>query len=60
MQYCRDGAQKSSNKLPIRDVMDLTLKTILFCITRVAGSTSPHLATRAHVNYTMLCQDGVC
>ena len=47
VQYYRDGAHKSSNKLPIWDVMDLTLRTILFCITRVVGSTRPHLVTRA-------------
>lgn len=58
MQYCQDGVHKSSNKLPIRNVMDLALKTILFCITRVVGSTSPHLATRAQVNYVVLCRDG--
>ena len=55
VQYCRDGAHKSSNKFPIRDVMDLTLKTILFCITGVVGSTSPHLDTRSQVNYVVLC-----
>ena len=50
---------KSRDKLPIKDVMDLMLKTILFCITRVAGSTGPHLATRSQVNYVVLCRDGV-
>ena len=38
VQYWRDGVHKSSNKFPIRDVMDLMLKTILFCITQVVGS----------------------
>ena len=59
VQYCRDGEHKSSNKFPIQDVMDLTLKTILFCITQVVGSIGPHLATRAQVNYAVLCQDGI-
>lgn len=59
VQYCRDGAHKSNNKFPIWDVMDLTLRTILFCIPWVAGSTGPHLATREQVNYVVLCRYGV-
>ena len=58
VQYRRDGARKSSNKFPVRDVMDLTLKNILFCISQVVGSISPDLATKSQVNYTMLCRDG--
>lgn len=57
VQYCQDGAHKSSGNFPIRDVMDLTLQIILFCITQVAGSTDPHLSTRTHVNYAVLCRD---
>lgn len=59
VQYYQDGARKSNNKLSIQDVMDLTLRTIMFCITHVVGSTGPHLDTRAQVDYAVLCQDGV-
>ena len=59
VQYFRDNAHKSSDKLPIRDVLDITLRTILFCITQVVGSTGPHLMTRMQVNYAVLCRDGL-
>ena len=50
---------KSINKLPIQDVMGITLRMILFCITHVSRSTKPHLATRAQVDYAVLCRNGV-
>jgi len=56
---CLVGVHKSNNKPPIQDVMDITLRMILFCITCVAGITGPHLATHAQVDYTVLCRDGV-
>lgn len=39
--------------------MDLTSRTILFCIHWVVGSTGPHLTTREQVNYVVLCRDWV-
>lgn len=47
VQYCWEGGHKSSHKLSIQDVMDLALRTILFCITRVEGNIGPRLVIRA-------------
>jgi hypothetical protein len=46
-QYCRDGTRKRSGKIPIKDIMDRPLCTILFTITKLAGSTWMHLASKS-------------
>jgi hypothetical protein len=47
-QHCIVGTRKSSGKILIKNVRDLSLRTILFTITRVSISESPHLATNSY------------
>ena len=58
-EYYRHSAQKVSGKLPISQVVSLPLKTILFTVTRIAGSTTPHLASKAQMQYALIALDGV-
>jgi hypothetical protein len=37
-EYCIDGTKKTSGKIPIKEVMDHALRTMLFTITRAVGS----------------------
>ena len=46
---CIEGTRKQGGKLPIQHVRDVPLKTILFTITRLAGSTSGHLALKSQL-----------
>jgi hypothetical protein len=43
-QYCIPEAERCSDKVSIRDVRDLPLQTILFTISHMVGSSSPHMA----------------
>jgi hypothetical protein len=52
--HCHLGRQKRKNKLPISQVVDLTLCTMLFTITWAIGSTRPHLASRIQVDYAVM------
>jgi hypothetical protein len=54
MPYCHSGTRKRSNKIPIGQVMDLTLFTILFTITWGEGITRPHMASRSQVDYVVM------
>ena len=48
-EYCGHGAQKVSGKLPISQVVSLPLKKILFTVTRIGKSTTPHVASKAQM-----------
>jgi hypothetical protein len=50
-QHCIVGTRESSGKIPIKNVRDLSLGTILFTITRFVGSLAPHLATNSQMQY---------
>jgi hypothetical protein len=54
-QYCREGTRKSSGKIPIKDIIDHPLCMILFTITKLAGSTGPHLASKSQMVYAIEC-----
>jgi hypothetical protein len=41
--HYEDGTEKHSGKVAITDVQDLSLRTILYTITCVAGSVAPHM-----------------
>jgi len=43
VQYCSAGTKKFSGNILIKNILDLSLRTILFTITHVAGSAAPHL-----------------
>ena len=51
------GTKKHSGKVSIRDVQDLPLKTILYTITCMAGSVSPHMAFQRHFQYAIECME---
>lgn len=44
---CMEGTYEQGRKLPIQHVPDIPLKTILYIVTRIAGSTSAHLASKS-------------
>jgi hypothetical protein len=43
-EYCVPEAERQRGKVAIWGVTDITLRTILFTIARMAGSASPHMA----------------
>jgi hypothetical protein len=49
------GARLVGGRIPIKDIRDLPLQSILFAITSVIGSTSTHLASRSQVAYGVQC-----
>jgi hypothetical protein len=56
-QYCSAGTEKFSGKVPIKNVLDLSLRTILFTITHVAGSAAPHMALQNQFQYAIECME---
>ena len=56
---CVQGTRKQGGKLPIQHVIDIPLDTILFTMTRIAGSTSAHLASKSQVLISLRATDGV-
>jgi hypothetical protein len=42
-------------RIAIKDIRDLPLRSILFSITSIAGSTSSHLVSRSQVAYGLQC-----
>ena len=56
---CVEGTGKQGGKLPIQHVSNIPLKTILFTVTRIAGSTSAHLASNSQVLISLRATDGV-
>ena len=53
------GTRKQGGKLSIQHVIDVPLKTILFTVTRLAGSTLVHLASKSQVMISLRAMDGV-
>lgn len=56
---CASGTRKQGGKLLIEHVTDVPLKTILFMVTRLEGSTSTHLASKTQVLISLRATDGV-
>ena len=55
-QYCREGSQPSKDgKINIRDIIDRSLRSILFTIGRVAGSAALHVANRSYMQHALEC-----
>ena len=42
--YCDPEVERCRGKVSIRDVRDLPFRTILFTISQIAGSASPHMS----------------
>ena len=56
-RYCEPEAKRCKGKADIRGVQDLTLWTILFTISRMARSASPHMALQSYFQYAMECTE---
>jgi hypothetical protein len=56
-RYCEPEAERRSGKVSIRDVQDLPLRTILFTISQMAGSASPHMALQSYFQYAVECME---
>jgi hypothetical protein len=56
---CVEGTRKQVGKLPIHHVTDIPLKNILFTMTRLAGSTSAHLASKSQILICLRATDRV-
>jgi hypothetical protein len=56
-QYYVPEAELRSGKVAFRDVWDLPLQTILFTISRMEGSASPHMALQSHFQYAVECME---
>jgi hypothetical protein len=46
---CVDGTHRQGGKLPIQHVTDIPLRTILYTMTCIVGSTVAHLASKSQV-----------
>ena len=55
--YCVPEAERSKGKVAIWGVQDLTLRTILFTISHMAGSTAPHMDLRSYFQYAIECTE---
>jgi hypothetical protein len=60
-EYCRlhyiPEAERKKGKVSIWGVQDLTLRTILFTIARMAGSYSPHMVLQSYFQYAIECTE---
>jgi hypothetical protein len=54
-RHCVLGTRLVGGRIPIKDIWDLSLRSILFVITSATGSTSAHLASRSQVAYGVQC-----
>jgi hypothetical protein len=53
--YCVLDAERQRGKVAIWGVTDITLRTILFTIPRMAGSAAPHMALQSYFQYSLEC-----
>ena len=56
---CVEGTRRQGEKLLIQHVTDIPLRTILYTMTRIAGSTSAHLASKSQVMISIRAIEGV-
>jgi hypothetical protein len=56
-QYCVPEAERKKGKVAIWGVTDLTLRTILFKISQMAGSVTPHMALQSYFQYAIECTE---
>ena len=58
MQYCYPGAEPSKyGKINMQDVRDFPLRTILFTISKLAGTVTLHVANRLYMQYALECME---
>jgi len=51
--HCIPGSRLVEERIVIKDVRDLALRSILFSITNLEGSTSAHLASKSQMSYAL-------
>ena len=56
---CAEGTFRQGRKLPIQHVIDISVRTILYTMTRIAGSTSTHLASKSQVMISIHATEGM-
>jgi hypothetical protein len=54
-RHCIPGARLVGGRIPIKDIRDFPLRSILFAITSMTDITSAHLASRLQVAYGVQC-----
>jgi len=52
-RYCEPGVERCKGKVSIIGVLDLPLWTIIFTISRMAGSVSLHMAIQSYFQYVV-------
>jgi hypothetical protein len=60
-EYCRlhcvPKTKRKKGKVAIWGVRDLTLRTILFTIARMAGRSTPHMVLKSYFQYAIECTE---
>jgi len=56
-EYCMPEAERQKGKVAIWGVTDITLRTILFTITQMAGSAAPHMDLQSYFQYAIECTE---
>ena len=51
--HCHLGTKISGKKIPVRDVVDMPLRTIMFIMQRPVGIQELHQASREHMLYAL-------
>jgi len=54
-KYFSSDMRTRSGKIPIKNVLELSVRTIIFTITRIAGSTTLHLDLKSQIQYFFEC-----
>jgi len=55
VEYCIPGSWLVGGRIIIKDVRDISLRSILFDITKLVGSTSAHLTSKSQISYAIQC-----
>jgi hypothetical protein len=58
-QYCVSGSHLVGGRIVIKYVMDVSLRSILFSMTKLVGSTSSHLASKSQISYSIQCLEPI-
>ena len=53
--HCVPGSRLVGGRISIKDIKDIPLRSILFSITSIVGSTISHLVSRSQVAYGLQC-----
>ena len=56
-QHFSMGIESQSGKLKIKSLVDLSLRTIVDNIGKVAGTRAAHLTSRSHMRYALQCME---